>query len=370
MILLQHLILYFSLGNSPDPLDLIEKYGADALRFGVMLIAPQGQDILFSEDRLEVGRNFMNKIWNASRFIMMNLEDDMIIPADYIPDEESLEIADKWILSRLSKTIQAVEKNLSRYRFDEVGRILYDFIWSDYCDWYIELIKDRLYNKSREEKKSAIYPAVYVLKNALKLLHPYTPFITEEIFQKLKTDSEPDIIVSNWPKDHSKLEFKEETVIFPLIQEMIVSVRTVRSEINIPPAKKLNLVVRGDDKQEVVKLLKNPQISGYLKNLARVDEIFISQNVEKPNPSASVVVQGTEIFIPLEGIIDLGEEKERLEKEIRKIEGQLKGITAKLSNQNFISRAPKEVVEREKEKESYNLEKLEKLRQNLQVLSE
>lgn len=357
-----------SLGNSPDPLVLVEKYGADALRYGVMLIAPQGQDILFSEERLEVGRNFMNKVWNASRFILMNIDDDSILEQDFVPEKYSLTLADEWILIRLKKTIGKVDKSLKRFRFDEVARIIYDFVWSDYCDWYIELIKDRLYKKSADEKQTALSVAIYVLKNILKILHPYAPFITEEIYRHLKSASEPDIILSSWPKIkyHSDDPHAEET--FEIVQKMIISLRTARSEMNIPPSAQLNLIVRGDDDQLPLKLIKNESLAEYVKNLVKVADIRIARDVERPHPALTIIVHGTEFFIPLEGLIDVEAEKQRLEKEINRLKGLLKSISTKLMNQNFLERAPRNVVAKEKEKEKLIREQLIKLETNLQAL--
>ena len=357
-----------SLGNSPDPLVLVEKYGADALRYGVMLIAPQGQDILFSEERLEVGRNFMNKVWNASRFILMNIDDDNILEQDFVPEKNYLTLADEWILIRLKKTIGKVDKSLKRFRFDEVARIIYDFVWSDYCDWYIELIKDRLYKKSAEEKQTALSVAIYVLKNILKILHPYAPFITEEIYQHLKSASEPDIIVSDWPKIKYRSSNPRAEETFEIVQKVITALRTARSEMNIPPSAQLNLVVRGNDDQLPLKLIQNESLEEYVKNLVKVADIRIAQDGDRPHPASTIIVHGTEFFIPLEGLIDVDAEKQRLEKEINRLKGLLKSISAKLTNQNFLERAPRNVVAKEKEKEEFIVEQLIKLETNLLAL--
>jgi valyl-tRNA synthetase len=357
-----------SLGNSPDPLVLVEKYGADALRYGVMLIAPQGQDILFSDERLEVGRNFMNKVWNASRFILMNIDDDSILEQDFVPEKNTLTLADEWILIRLKKTIGKVDKSLKRFRFDEVARIIYDFVWSDYCDWYIELIKDRLYKKSAEEKQTALSVAIYVLKNILKILHPYAPFITEEIYQHLKSASEPDIIVSDWPKIKYRSSDPHAEETFEIVQKMITALRTARSEMNIPPSVQLNLIVRGNDDQLPLKLIQNESLAEYVKNLVKVADIRIAQDGERPHPASTIIVHGTEFFIPLEGLIDVKAEKQRLEKEINRLKGLLKSISAKLTNQNFLEKAPRNVIAKEQEKETFIREQLIKLETNLLAL--
>jgi len=357
-----------SLGNSPDPLVLVDKYGADALRYGIMLIAPQGQDILFSEERLAVGRNFMNKVWNASRFILMNLDDDSILEEEFIPEDIELTLADKWILIRLKTALAKVENSIKRYRFDEIARTIYDFMWSDYCDWYIELIKDRLYKKSATEKRTALSVAIYVLKNTLKVLHPYAPFISEEIYQHLKTKSEPDIVVSDWPKIRYHCDDPNVEETFEVIQEMITALRTARSEMNIPPSAQLNLIVQGSDEQLPLKLIQNESLAEYVKNLVKVADIRIVRDGERPHPASTIVVHGTEFFIPLEGLIDVAAERQRLEKEINRLKGLLKSLSVKLTSQNFLEKAPKDVVAREKEKEQRNREQLKKLEAHLKAL--
>jgi len=359
-----------SLGNSPDPLDLIEKYGADALRYGVMLIAPQGQDILFSEKRLEVGRNFMNKIWNASRFILMNVDDDTLFLQSFDPVFANLTTADKWILSKLNATITKVEKHYTTYRFDEIARDIYDFVWSDFCDWYIELIKERLYKKSPEEKATTLKVAIHVLKNILKILHPLTPFITEEIYQKIKNNDDPDIIISKWPEVLVSLNDPEIEEQFTIIQEIITSIRTVRSELNIAPSAKINLVIKGKEDEVVVNLIKNHEILGYIKNLSGIENVIIDKNIEKPKPSSSIVVKNTEFFIPLEGVIDLDAEKARLTKEIDGLKGGLMACQGKLKNHSFVTKAPKEIVENERRKETTYKEKVTKLEESFKTLFE
>ena len=358
-----------SLGNSPDPLVLVEKYGADALRFGIMLIAPQGQDILFSEERLEVGRNFMNKVWNAARFVLMNLDENTLSGEPFEPKRMQLELADEWILSRLNDTIRSVDKNLKKYRFDTVARTIYDFVWSDYCDWYIELIKDRLYKKSLAEKQTALRVAVYVLKNFLKLLHPYAPFITEEIYQHIKLPNEPDIVVSTWPKVEYHPKDKALTERFELLQEIVTALRTARSEMNISPAVSIALIVRSARSSPVTELLNNSEIQNYIKNLVKVTQItFVAENV-KPAHSSTVVVRGTEFFIPLEGVIDIAAETARLTKEINRLTGILKGASAKLSNRDFLARAPQEIINKERAKEQVLKEQLDKFKANLKLLN-
>jgi valyl-tRNA synthetase len=359
-----------SLGNSPDPLVLIDKYGADALRYGVMLIAPQGQDILFSEERLEVGRNFMNKIWNASRFILMNLEDPEILKTNM--DSESLELtlADEWILSRLTHAIKKVNKNLHTYRFDEIARLIYDFAWSEYCDWYIELIKERLYKGKPLQKRTVQIVSIYILKNLLKLLHPYVPFITEEIYQHLKAPGELDIILAEWPVAYSHYEKKAVDAEFKILQEVITALRTMRGEMNIPPGAYLTLIVRGKSENPVVALMQNPEIAKHIRNLVRVSELQVAENIRKPHPASTVMVQSAEFFVPLRGLIDLEAERNRLQKELQRLENLTRNAQAKLDNENFTCRAPADVVQKEKAKVVVNTEQIHKLREHIDALKD
>jgi len=357
-----------SLGNSPDPLELIEKYGADALRYGTMLIAPQGQDILFSEERIEVGRNFINKLWNASRFLLMNV-DDVNKYNHFDIALERLELADRWILSRLNNTIKNVNKGLENYRFDEVARIIYNFTWKDFCDWYIELIKERLYEGIEFEREVALKTGIFVLKTLLKLLHPYAPFITEEIYQKIKKSDEPDIVVSEWPKVNGDFINLAEEQIFDFVKEVIVSLRTARSEMNIPPQTVVKLFIKTDENYEYTSILYDETVQNYIKRLVKVSDISMSEDIGKPLPCTSVIVRGNEFYIPLEGVIDVKAEIERLKKEITRVEGFLSSVQRKLSNENFVKKAPKEVVKKEKEKEISVTEKLRRLKSHLQELT-
>ena len=353
-----------SLGNSPDPLDLIAKYGADTLRYGVMLMAPKGQDILFSEDRLEVARNFMNKVWNASRFVLMNL--DFKLTADDLNPEKwnNLELADRWILHRMNETVKKLNDQLENFGFNDAAWTLWDFIWSQFCDWYIEIIKIRMYDGTQEQKHQALSVAIYVLRNTMKLFHPYAPFMTEEIWQHVKLDDEPDLIVADFPqfdarfvsRDVDKMEF---------IQQVIIQVRTIRSEMNVPPSKEINIIARPVDVAQKERL---EAVGNYLKKLARVGELILDANATKPSGSATAVVEKMELFIPLEGLIDVDKEVERLVKEIASKSGFVTSLNKKLTNENFVSRAPAEVVEVERQKLSQAEEALAKLEESLRSL--
>jgi valyl-tRNA synthetase len=355
-----------SLGNSPDPLVLIDKYGSDALRYGIMLIAPQGQDILFSEERLEVGRNFMNKIWNASRFIMMNFAENNI---EVKPNTENL--SDKWILSRLNRTIIAVDSELKNFRFNETAKVIYDFAWHDFCDWYVEMIKERLYSENIEEKNKTLGTAIYVMDKLLKLLHPFAPFITEEIWQQFKKSihnfaKEESIMISIWPKaDESMINEKIENEM-NFIQEVIGAIRNIRSEMNVPPSKKASVIIKSDDESKTKILMDN---QNQIFNLAKVDKIDFGKDIQKPKASASSIVKGIEIFVPLEGLIDITVEKNRLTKEINRLEQQIISIDRKLMNEEFVKKAPKEVIDKEKQKRKDYSTSLEKLKENFKNLS-
>ncbi len=354
-----------SLGNSPDPLDLIKKYGADALRFGVMLIAPKGQDILFTEERLDVARNFMNKVWNASRFVLMNkdfdLTEEMINPEKW----KDLELADRWILHRLNITIERVTKLLENFSFDETARALWDFIWNDFCDWYIEMIKMRLYDGTTEQKQSAMSVAIYVLRDIMKMLHPYAPFMSEEIWQQVKLVNEPDLVVASWPRVSEIFRAPEEAKETEFLKKVITSVRTIRSEMNVPPSQSIKLVGRVHSAEQLA-ILKKTRLT--IAKLTRSENIEFGLDVAKPDFSASAMVEKMELFIPLEGLIDLEREIERLEQEINAMTGFLKAVEGKLANKNFVERAPEAVVAKERDKQDFYTQSLIKLREHLATM--
>ena len=345
-----------SLGNSPDPLDIIDQYGADALRFGMMLIAPKGHDILFDTAQIEVGRNFMNKLWNASRFVFMNMEE---APAG-LPDKARLELPDRWILSRLKATIRNVDRQLEHYRFNDAAKEIYEFTWSAFCDWYIELIKGRLYGKDPARKAAALGTAAFVLRNILKLLHPFAPFITEEIWQSLKGAGEPDIMVAEWPSPaglpQDALALKE----MELLMRSTTAIRTIRAEMKVPPSKKADVLIRGGSAEERALL---EDLRQELSALAGIANLEIREQAEKPQPSSSAVVGGLEIDVLLAGLIDIDKERERLQKEIRAYEGRIRAGESKLNNPDFVRRAPEKVVEHERSK-------LHNYRESLQLLQD
>jgi len=351
-----------SLGNSPNPLDLISKYGADALRFGVMLIAPKGQDILFAEERLDVARNFMNKVWNASRFVLMNK--DFELTAELLDPKQwqDLELADRWILHRLNGTIERVTALLEAFSFDETARALWDFIWNDFCDWYIEMIKLRLYEGTPKQKQTAMSVAIYVLRDIMKMLHPYTPFLSEEIWQQVKLEAEPDLIVAAWPQAKAAFVAPAEARETDFLKQVITAVRTVRSEMNVPPAQSIKLVGIPYSPEQLAILEQTRHI---IAKLTRADEITFGLDLTKPEFSAAAMVEKMELFIPLKGLIDLDKEMERLQKEIATTAGLLKSVQGKLANLNFVERAPAAVVQKEQDKLEHYSQSLEKLKAQL-----
>ena len=352
-----------SLGNSPNPLDLFDQYGTDAVRFGIMLMAPQGLDVLFTTSRLEVGRNFMNKLWNAARFVQMNLEGD--VPALEKFQWDKLDLPERWIISRLNHAITNLNRQMDRFRFNEGAKVIYDFTWSDFCDWYIEIAKTRFYGNDPDQAQIARIVAVLVLKGILRLLHPYAPFITEELWQHFRNTSDPDLIVAHWPQvRESRIDDTIEAEMF-VLQEVIVAVRTIRSRMNVPPAKRADLVIRGPESA-------TGQIAGHvgvIKTLARLDNVNLGNDLPKPAHSATTVVGKLELFVPLEGLIDLGLERARLEKRYAELEGHLTDVKNKLTNVNFINRAPQRVVDKERQKIDDFAQELEKIKSNLDMLS-
>jgi len=341
-----------SLGNSPDPIDVIDEYGADALRFTINYIAPLGQDVLFSTEKCEIGRNFANKIWNAARFLLMNTEN---IKVDYSLIDKHIDFTDRWILSRFHKTIKETSEALDKFEVNNATKMIYSYVWNDYCDWYVELSKTRLYSDDEEVKSAVLSRALLLFEEMMKIVHPFMPFISEEIWHLLKERKEGESIsTSVYPKfDESKIDETAENEI-RYLQDIVTALRNIRGEMNIPPSKKIKAFVKTEQ-------LTNAQI-GYIKSLAKVEELQYNSKMEKPKASASAVVKDVEIYVPLEGLIDLAVEKERLEKEIKRLEGALTGVKKKLSNERFVQNAPAEVVEREKQKAADWENSLEKLK--------
>ncbi|HIB52707.1 MAG TPA: valine--tRNA ligase [Candidatus Marinimicrobia bacterium] len=351
-----------SLGNSPDPFELFDEYGTDAVRFGTMLMSPQGLDVLFSSNRLEVGRNFMNKLWNASRFVLMNLKDGQTLDINF--EKEKLDLPEQWILSKLQKSVQAYNRQLERFHFNEAAKVLYDFTWNDFCDWYIEITKIHFREKDSQKGDVVRGAIVHVLKTILALLHPYAPFITEELWSQFKTEKDLELIVSPWPDYHPELVDSKAEKTMGFLQDIIIAVRTIRSQMNVPPSKKADMVVRmhGDSKFVLEKY------GDVIKSLCGVREISVGEFLDKPPHSAVAVIRDMEIFLPLEGLIDVVLEQERLEKREADLKVYISNIQKKLSKRDFLSRAPKEVIEREEKKLIEMNNELKMLTINLEIL--
>ena len=343
-----------SLGNSPDPLDLIDKYGADAIRFSFLYNTSQGQDIHFSEKLLEMGSAFANKVWNASRFVLMNLNDE----EKYDVDLSKIEIEDKWILTRLNRTIEELSLNLSKFEFGLASAKIYDFIWNEFCDWYIEFSKTRLYGDNLENKLVAKSVLVYVLNNILKLLHPFMPFVTEEIWQQIAPRSTQEaLIVASYPKEEAFDESLLHT--FEFVQEIISGIRTIRKEKNIAFKEEISLSVIDNEH------LGN-QWDSIIQKLGNISSISYTEKTIEG--AISFRVKSNEYFIPILDKIDVAQEIEKLEKELSYAEGFLKSVRAKLSNEKFVNSAPAQVVENERKKEADALAKIETIQKSIENL--
>ena len=350
-----------SLGNSPDPFDLFDEYGTDAVRFGVMLMAPQGLDVLFSKERLEIGRNFMNKIWNASRFIQMNIPSKANLKFEI--DYEKLELPERWILSRLTKMVEDFNDHLDRFRFNEAAKSLYDFTWNDFCDWYIEISKIRFSSGNDNDVNIARSVALECLRSILILLHPFAPFISEELWSFFKEEDSSDIIVSQWKKTGASRDIRTESKM-SILKDIISDIRSVRSRMNVSPSKYSDLVIRcKKDDQTFIK-----DYLFILKPLARLSNVTMSEKLEKPAHSATAISNGMELYIPLGGLVNFDKEKERMEKRSMEIKRLLSNIEGKLSNQNFLHKAPESVIERERSNKDKLNQELEKINKNLEMI--
>jgi valyl-tRNA synthetase len=360
-----------SLGNGIDPRDIIEEYGADALRISLVLVTPEGQDPCISFNTFEQGRNFANKLWNASRFVMMNLDDS--ISTEYfagIKDDGQLALMDKWILSRLNEAIKSTRYNLDSFKFNAGAKVLYDFIWHDFCDWYVELVKSRLRDENDpNDRESARNVVSFVLNRILLLLHPYMPFVTEEIWQSLHAaDGAQDgktIIVAEYPECDEAMIDPDLEAGMAKIQAVVNGIRTVRAEMNVPPSKRADVYVRVDspDLSEALKMHES-----YITELGRISEFYVGSDIKRPRLSGSTVIKDAEIFIPLEGLIDVDKERARLKKDLLQVQGQLDKIGKKLGNPEFRAKAAPEVVEREKQKKNDFENMADKINANLEQL--
>ena len=335
-----------SLGNGIDPLEVIDQYGADALRFMLVTGNSPGNDMRFYMERVEAARNFANKLWNASRFVFMNIDEEIMNGVTRDSVEANLTIADKWIISRANNVVKEVIDNMDKFDLGIAAQKIYDFAWTEYCDWYIEIVKPRLYGDDVEAKKAALYTLTYVLETILKLLHPYMPFITEEIYTYLPT-VEGSIVIANWPHYKEEDNMASEEEMMELAMDGIRNIRNARAEMDVPPSKKAKvIIVPAEGKKSAVEATKE-----YFVTLASASTVEITETEENiPEDAVSVVINGAKIFIPLDELVDFEKEKERLTKEKAKLESEIKRVNGKLSNQGFLAKAPESLVNEEKAK--------------------
>ena len=346
-----------SLGNGIDPLEVISEYGADALRFTLATGNSPGNDMRYYKERVEASRNFANKIWNASRFLLMNLDIDKI----ELPDKSQLRTEDKWIISSFNSLVKEVTENLEKFELGVAVSKLYDFIWDNYCDWYIELVKPRLYEKEGADK-NAQQVLSFILVNSLKLLHPFMPFITEEIFGYLPT-GEDTIMLSAWPKYDEALSFPDDEKRMQLVMDAIRSIRNLRTQMNVVPSKKAKVIIVTPDTE----LFEGTQM--FFEKLAGASETIIQTDKSDIDENAvNAVTEGAEVFIPLDELVDKEKELERLTKEKKKLEDEIKRVTSKLSNAGFVAKAPQKIVDEEKAKSEKYQAMLEKVLESLEKL--
>jgi valyl-tRNA synthetase len=355
-----------SKGNVIDPLIMMDKYGTDAFRFTLAAFAAQGRDIILSEKRIEGYSAFCNKIWNATRFILMNLGED------FRPEKidfSRLDVFDKWILHLSNETVKGVSEALEQYRFNEAASMIYEFWWHEFCDWYLELVKQRIYAKgevSAESSESAKQVLYHVLRKTLQLMHPFMPFISEEIWNRIKSESDTDIIVSQWPEFSQELVFTEDADYTRIFKEIIYKIRNIRGEMNIPPDRKASVIFRTSDRF-ITDIIRTESV--HIQALAKAGDITIDSGYKPDKTDASAVMADLEIFMPLRGLIDIEKETARLEKEIAKIKNDLEKVAAKLSSESFTGRAPAAVIEKEKNKQKEYTELIKKLEESLNKLN-
>ena len=329
-----------SLGNGIDPLEVIDEYGADSLRFSLITGVAPGNDSRYSKSKVEAARNFMNKVWNASRFVLMNAEGVEIPPMSSV----KLAPADKWIVSRLESCIKEVTLNMGKFELGIAAGALYDFLWSDFCDWYIELCKSALYGEDPVKKAATLSVLVFVLENSLKLLHPFVPFITEEIYRNIP-GKQGSIMVADFPRYNSKLSYKKEARAFEGVMDIIRAVRNIKTSVGCPPAKKVKLFVSTPNRRLV------SANAGSILKLAGASSLeFVDGAAAIPEKTVSQVTEGSTVFVPLGELVDVGKERERLQKELERVTGEIARADGKLANRGFLEKAPKNLVEAERAK--------------------
>ena len=354
-----------SLGNTIDPVEIINEYGTDALRFSLISITASGQDVFLSKEKFELGRNFANKVWNASRFVLINLEEN--IKCDPGLKGIELTLADRWILSRLNRAIDSVTSSLENFRFNEAANTIYEFFWHELCDWYLEMVKPEMTKeeyKGTPRRKAIQAILIHCLDNSLRLMHPFMPFVTEEIWQNIPHEGES-IMLASWPKPDKSLTDEKAEEEVNLAIGIISVIRNIRAEVNIQPQKLCKAIVACGSAKSRSNMEKS---LGYIKNLAKLESLEISEKLKRPKASSVAVFGDCEICVPLEGLVDIEAEKKKMMAKAGELEKYVKSIESKLSNKNFADKAPKEIVEKEKEKLSEAKVSLGKIRENLKRL--
>jgi valyl-tRNA synthetase len=348
-----------SLGNGIDPLEIIEKYGTDALRFSLVLGISPGNDIRYMPEKLESAANFANKLWNASKFVLGNLEE-----IDYDAMPQKLCYEDKWILSKLNKLIKETTINLNNYDLGVWTQKVYDFIWGEFCDWYIEMVKPRLYDKENKTREAAQYTLNKVLGDSLKLLHPIMPFITEEIYTKLYNNDES-IMISSWPQYSEELNFAKEEKQIEKIKQIIIGIRNIRTNMNVHPAKKSTLIFVTENDEEMI-----IDSQEFIKKLGFADKIIVQGNKNNiPQNAMSVLSEELEVYLPFDELVDIEEEKKRLQGEKQKLEAEVERASKMLSNPGFVNKAPENKIKEEKEKLERYKQMLENVEERLSKLA-
>ena len=353
-----------SLGNGIDPLDIIEKYGTDSLRYSLISGTSAGNDMRFMPEKLEAAGNFGNKIWNAAKFVLMNLED---VDEELLKSKlniSELKLEDKWIISKLNTLAKEVKVNIDNYDLGVALDKIYTFIWNEFCDWYIEIVKTRLYDKEDNSRVAAQWVLNKVLGDALKLLHPFMPFLTEKIYSSLYNNDES-IMISNYPEYDASLEFKAEEGQIEQLKEVITGIRNVRTKMNVHPSKKSKLIfIAKPEYENVIK-----EAEGFIKKLGFSEEIEIKTSKENiPQNAINVITTDLEVFMPFEDLVDIEEEKQRLQKEKEKILIEKEKTDKMLGNPGFLAKAPAAKVEEEKQKLAKFNEMLENIEERLQNL--
>lgn len=332
-----------SLGNGIDPMEVIDQYGADALRWFLSNGSAPGQDVRFSYEKMDAAWNFINKIWNASRYVIMNLDNFSYNDIDLSGEKT---IADKWILARLNQTIEEVTELFEKFEFGEAGRKLYTFIWDDYCDWYIEMSKELLIQGTEKQKTTTKSVLIYVLDQTLRLLHPIMPFVTEEIWENIPHSGDS-LVVADYPEPVNEFKDQEAMLNMEMLIELIRSVRSIRLDAKRPLSKEINILIKTKTEKEKAFLQEN---RSFIERFCNPNELVIDTEVKIPEEVKSAVISGAEVYIPLAGLVDIEQEIERLEQEKEKWQEEINRVDKKLANKKFVENAPDKIVEAEKEK--------------------